>query len=249
MIVNYTTWKKLNESANSSNKPEMRVESDGSERWYLNGKLHREDGPAVILANGTKGWYLNGELHREDGPAIERTYGTKEWYLNGKLHRGDGPAVEWMSGTKTKEWYLNDKRHREDGPAVEFTDGKKEWWLNGRQLSYEKFSEITLNVEGIVPDDTYIKLILGIKNGDPNAVISKLNNVFKTKPATFVKLAKATVAVFGIGNRDVNSILMSNLKNKFSESEIDNIFSYYYKNLFELEGLSDMFSHRNDADW
>jgi hypothetical protein len=29
-------------------------------------------------------WYLNGELHREDGPAIERANGTKAWYLNGK---------------------------------------------------------------------------------------------------------------------------------------------------------------------
>ena len=25
---------------------------------YLNGKLHREDGPAVIYANGTKEWWL-----------------------------------------------------------------------------------------------------------------------------------------------------------------------------------------------
>jgi hypothetical protein len=27
----------------------------------LNGKLHREDGPAVIWADGTKRWYLNGK--------------------------------------------------------------------------------------------------------------------------------------------------------------------------------------------
>lgn len=35
------------------------------------------------LANGTKEWYLNGELHREDGPAVERADGTKEWCLDG----------------------------------------------------------------------------------------------------------------------------------------------------------------------
>ena len=28
--------------------------------WYLNGKLHREDGPAVST-NGDKDWYLNDE--------------------------------------------------------------------------------------------------------------------------------------------------------------------------------------------
>ena len=37
-----------------------------------------------VWANGTKEWYLNGKRHREDGPAIEGTDGTKYWYLNGK---------------------------------------------------------------------------------------------------------------------------------------------------------------------
>jgi hypothetical protein len=69
---------------------------------------------------GTKRWYLNGNLHRTDGPAIEYVSGSKEWYLNGNLHRTDGPAVELASGSKC--WYLNGKRHREDGPAVEYSD-------------------------------------------------------------------------------------------------------------------------------
>ena len=28
---------------------------------------------------------INGKRHREDGPALEFADGTKEWYLNGKL--------------------------------------------------------------------------------------------------------------------------------------------------------------------
>jgi len=32
----------------------------------------------------TKEWYLNGKHHREDGPAVEYSDGTKEWYLYGK---------------------------------------------------------------------------------------------------------------------------------------------------------------------
>jgi hypothetical protein len=28
-------------------------------KWYLNGDLHREDGPAVIYPDGTQRWYLN----------------------------------------------------------------------------------------------------------------------------------------------------------------------------------------------
>ena len=32
---------------------------DGIKEWRLNGKLHREDGPARVWSNGTKEWYLN----------------------------------------------------------------------------------------------------------------------------------------------------------------------------------------------
>jgi hypothetical protein len=35
-------------------------------------------------ADGNKWWYLNGLLHREDGPAIEYTTGRNDWYLQGK---------------------------------------------------------------------------------------------------------------------------------------------------------------------
>ena len=56
---------------------------------------------------GDKVWYLYGKRHREDGPAVEYVSGHKEWWLNGKLHREDGPAVEWANGDK--EWYLNNK--------------------------------------------------------------------------------------------------------------------------------------------
>ena len=38
---------------------ELSVDSEGTKRWYLNGQLHREGGPAVEFADGTKFWYLN----------------------------------------------------------------------------------------------------------------------------------------------------------------------------------------------
>ena len=79
----------------------------GNKLWYLNDKLHREDGPAVERASGTKCWYLNGKYHREGGPAVQRATGTKQWFLNGLRHREDGPAIEWASGNKG--WYLNGK--------------------------------------------------------------------------------------------------------------------------------------------
>ena len=62
----------------------VKVTDSGDKYWYLDGKLHREDGPAVEYVNGDKPWYLNGERHREDGPAIEYDDGSNLWYLNGK---------------------------------------------------------------------------------------------------------------------------------------------------------------------
>ena len=80
--------------------------------------------------NGDKNWYNNGKLHREYGPAIELADGHKEWYFNGLHHRVNGPAIEWNNGEKA--WYLNGLRHRADGPAVERADGVKQWWLNDK---------------------------------------------------------------------------------------------------------------------
>jgi hypothetical protein len=42
-------------------QPEIKVSSDGSKYWLLNGKLNREDGPAVERSNGTKQWFLNNK--------------------------------------------------------------------------------------------------------------------------------------------------------------------------------------------
>ena len=86
----------------------VKVYEDRTE-WFLNGKYHREDGPAVEYANGSKVWYLNGKRHREDGPAIEYLGGHKVWYLHGKMHREDGPAIECADGSKA--WYLNGKKY------------------------------------------------------------------------------------------------------------------------------------------
>ena len=42
-------------------KYKVEVYPNGDKFWYLNGKCHREDGPAIEYADGTKYWYLNGE--------------------------------------------------------------------------------------------------------------------------------------------------------------------------------------------
>ena len=101
-------------------------------QYYYDGKLHREDGPAVEYATGTKEWWQHGLQHRLDGPAVELSNGDKVWWQDGKIHRLDGPAVECANGTKA--WRQHGKLHREDGPAVEWADGDKEWWQHGKRL-------------------------------------------------------------------------------------------------------------------
>ena len=73
-----------------------------------------------INGYGDKFYYVNGILHREDGPAIECNYGDKFWYKNGKRHREEGPAVEWCDGDK--EWWLKNKYY---GSNNNFTN--KSW--------------------------------------------------------------------------------------------------------------------------
>ena len=91
-----------------------------------------------MIKNGNRFWRLNGKRHREDGPAIEMADGVRSWWINGERHRLDGPAVEWDDGSR--EWYLNGELHREDGPAVELANGVCEWYLNGTQLTEAEFN-------------------------------------------------------------------------------------------------------------
>ena len=82
------------------------VDQDKTIRWYNEmNQFHRLDGPAIIEhADGYKAWYVDGKLHRLDGPAREWADGDKKWYINGKLHRLDGPAAEYSDGSKS--WYV-----------------------------------------------------------------------------------------------------------------------------------------------
>jgi hypothetical protein len=63
------------------------IHADGTRRWYLDGLLHREDGPAVLYPDGGREWWRFGQLHRDRGPAIERADGSEEWWQGGKQRK------------------------------------------------------------------------------------------------------------------------------------------------------------------
>jgi|GEM_PF-1932098 len=99
------------------------------ERWSVDGKLHRLDGPAVIYRNREgqiiqQEWYEGGKRHRIDAPAVvyETKYNKEEkWYRDDKLHRVGGPAIfelEKDTGRILEEsWFENDQLHRFHAPA------------------------------------------------------------------------------------------------------------------------------------
>ena len=61
--------------------------ADTVKRYFKEGMLHREDGPAVIFKDGTQHWYKHGMLHRDGGPAVEYKNGRRTWYTEGKYVR------------------------------------------------------------------------------------------------------------------------------------------------------------------
>jgi hypothetical protein len=94
--------------------------------YYVNGVLHRTDGPAVIIihnrGNLTEKYYYQGKLHRIDGPATIAIFGTariETYYHNGNVHRDNGPAyISTYDGKKYYEiYYRHGKKHRDNGPA------------------------------------------------------------------------------------------------------------------------------------
>lgn len=96
-------------------------------KYYVNGKLHRKNGPAIITAKGELYWYINGVQHRNNGPAYIGDDTLREicYYNNGKLTRAGSASV--VSNTFI---YCNDYIVRNTAPAVIANDCLQ-WRTNG----------------------------------------------------------------------------------------------------------------------
>ena len=68
----------------------VKVWTNGTKKWYLNGKLHREDGPAIVWADGEKEWYLDGKEVTEE----EHKRLTSKATCEGKAVEIDGVKYE-----------------------------------------------------------------------------------------------------------------------------------------------------------
>ena len=115
-----------------------------SEEYYLDGKPHREDGPAKIAYN------QNGNIK------------IKEYYINGKRHREDGPALIAYGNINCEVYYINDELHRENGPAwIEYdANGNistRVYYLNGKDFGkFIKNRTININKDLIIKEENNI---------------------------------------------------------------------------------------------
>ena len=69
---------------------------DNTIRYYKDGALHRQDGPACEYPNGSCVWFLNGKLHKEDGPAVKAKNNYKEYYYNDAWYSNIESDDEWV---------------------------------------------------------------------------------------------------------------------------------------------------------
>ena len=80
--------------------------NNGDIKYLYKQNYHRLDGPANETYHGVFYW-VDGKLHRTNGPAIAWSNGEQSYWINDKLHRLDGPAVTWDNG---EEFYFVDNK-------------------------------------------------------------------------------------------------------------------------------------------
>lgn len=120
------------------------IESIGTQRWFLLGRVHREpingvSQPAVITKHGYIAYYKNNKLHRENN--LDEEYPAEIWnngqnYYNiGLRHRdGDYPASIMKNGDLS--YYKNGMLHR-DNDTNGFTQ-PAQILLSSSRLDYYK---------------------------------------------------------------------------------------------------------------
>lgn len=134
-----------------------------SEKWYKDGKLHRNDGPALITYGKSskpiyEKWYKDGQLHRTDAPALIM-YGKsgkpilEEYYQNGKLLNPNGAHIKKYNFGQLihEEYQLDRKLHRTDGPAI------RKWSKSGQLILEEYYLDGVLQKSNIQTNDSTLK--------------------------------------------------------------------------------------------
>jgi len=154
----------------TSEKDEVIVFDNSGEYHYYKGKLHCEDGPAVITDEYVQ-WFKHGVVSRDYGPAVTRKkisniantgielpisilykgseYGYGGYYNNNNIGISESDIKDFVQ----TEYWENGKLHRVDHPAVEIRfeyEGNKYlfeyWFLNGVSFNPDGWSSYGNNI-------------------------------------------------------------------------------------------------------
>ena len=115
------TIKNLLAESKLSSKTHSIPDMDGGNTVYYADKtkkqFHRVDGPAVEYPNGDSEWWLNGKRHREDGPAVVwKTL--HQYYIHGK-HLTFDEFNEHLKKLKVSKDIQSHKNNRIDPGMLE----------------------------------------------------------------------------------------------------------------------------------
>ena len=94
-----------------TNYEQIEINANGDKFYLKDGKLHREDGPAIEFVCGDCAWYQNGVPHREDGPAIDCGGDIKLYWIKGVQYtkRDFDKWIKW----KTKSSYIEKSKNQD----------------------------------------------------------------------------------------------------------------------------------------
>ena len=125
----------------------------GNQRYFKNGSLHREDGPAVIKMGlimvgdeETTGvveqeWWIEGKKVRYTTLSRPSRHDARKPYRDNRLPENKG---QWSTLFSGRDVYLKDgKKHRLDGPAcviynicgqgIDSTPYEENWYVDGKR--------------------------------------------------------------------------------------------------------------------
>lgn len=130
------------------------------ESYYLFGKLHRNELPALIYTGNCHTILEDNNFSVRSGGIYRKNYSYQIWYQCGKVHKLNDYAVigsydneveyyaSYYEGKlhsyhdkssliyyNAQHWHSNGNRHRGDNlPAVVYADSQMEWWKNNVRI-------------------------------------------------------------------------------------------------------------------
>ncbi len=144
------------------------INEKGHKFWHKHGERHREGDKPAVITDVFEAYYIDGLLHRDNGPAEVYSDGTKTWYTNGKkIPAPELKVQETEFDTLTKSLSPDEKTSVLNlvKTFVEKIEIEKQGFDNVLK-HLDKFSESELKVivdknKEMVKDNMYYKFVLG----------------------------------------------------------------------------------------